>query len=183
MRNIGVECYCLNDTQCNYNGIPIAIAIMNEFELNTEEVMESFAEHFFSSWQFQTCYDGIIYVIGKNSNPVVFRRYGKTAHTRFVDETCQSFVNESSFELYKQGRITEAILMDIDIYTNITLYGKESCTSTFTTKNNLSNIAIIIGILLTVIAMIIFIIVLVCCFRKKRNVSTVEQRRMISKTI
>jgi len=184
MRNIGEECFCRNDTSCVYTGIPIAIAIMNDFEPDNKqgEVMSSFAEVIFSTWQFQTCTDGIIYVIGKKSNPVVFRRYGKTLSSRFISDSCKMFVNESSAKLYKEGRIVEGILMDLEIYSNIVKYGDVVCGVSILSDSdgdgddgiiigdNDGDSGIIIGIVLSVIVLIILIIILVYYFgRKCRN--------------
>jgi len=103
LRINGEKCAC-NDVECMYTGIPIAIGIDKEFE----------------PYVFQTCDDGIIYVISENS---ISRKYGNNS---FISNDCKMYIEESSAELYKKRKITEGILMDLEIYSNI-INGEDDC--------------------------------------------------------
>jgi len=87
--------------------------------------------------------------VSKN-NSIVNVKWRKSV----INNMCKLFTDRFSAKLYKEGRITEGILKDIEMYSDIIKYGEGIC-------YNYSNISIIIAV--SVVILVLLMIMLVCC--------------------
>jgi len=122
----GGRCLCGSDIDCGYTGVPVAVAIMSNFEPAERQnvTMASYADFFFGgSWKFQTCNDGIIIVIGNNSNPKVYTKFGDKFKERLGEvfrnqsqvERCLSALNSSTQKLFEERKFLEAVQKQLNI--------------------------------------------------------------------
>jgi len=140
-------CLCGNNPPCqNYTGLPIAIAVMSDFEAGDRQrdVMSSFAELFFTNWQFQTCTDGIIYVIGANSTVKVIRKLGDTVWENIkANMTAECIKHIESNKLLQATTLTEAIVKELDLISRFIDGTKKCTTATASGATTLTSLTVI----------------------------------------
>jgi len=164
------HCWCGNETICQYTGVPLTIAIMNDFEPDNkqESVMVSYADLISTTWPFQSCQDGIVYVIGAKSKPRAFAHYGSIARAH-VSEECRRYFNESFKEDSTPEQLKKAVLLNIQMLRRI-LNGDNTC------SQESSRVVVIVIIIIIVVAIIVATIIAIMLAVKRKKEVEKEMR-------